>query len=79
MLSSYLNTISVSNTNAKINYTHAFDNVWHKNLFELLGKLNLYEKDVRLIHNIYWEQITCMQLNKYTNLKHRDAFSTGFI
>lgn len=46
------------NTNVKgctfmfINYTKAFE-VQHKELFELLGKLNLFRKDVKIIPNLY--------------------------
>lgn len=42
-------------------------------LSELLGKLNLYEGNIRIIYQIYWKQITSMQrgneLNKYVKIE----------
>lgn len=54
-----------NSTNAEIclcyiNYTKVFDKVQHKDLFELLGKLDLFGKDIRIIHSIYWKQTICI-------------------
>lgn len=52
------NQSELSNRNAKdvylcfINYTKAFNKVWHRNLFELLEKL--CRKDIRITDNIYY-------------------------
>lgn len=37
-------------------YSNLFDKVRRKDLFEMLGKLDPFGKDVRIIENLYWEQ-----------------------
>ncbi|XP_037779362.1 uncharacterized protein LOC119575898 [Penaeus monodon] len=36
-----------------IDYTKAFDKVQHEELFNMLRSLNLDEKDLRVLHNLY--------------------------
>ena len=45
-----------------IDYTKAFDNVKHDELFKLLSTLDINGKDLRLIRNLYWEQTACMRV-----------------
>ena len=44
-----------------IDYTKAFDKVKHEDLFEELGKLDLFEKDLRLLQSLYWSQSACVR------------------
>ena len=46
-----------------IDYTKAFDKVRHEQLFEELGKLDLYGKDLRLMQNLYWNQTACIRVD----------------
>lgn len=41
-----------------INYANAFDKVQHKEMFELLGNLDLFRNDIRIIQNS--EQTACI-------------------
>ena len=36
-----------------LDYTKAFDKVKHDNLFQILKKLNIDGKDLRLVRNLY--------------------------
>lgn len=38
-----------------IDYTEAFDKVRHKELLEILGKLDIHGKDLQIIYNLKWE------------------------
>lgn len=38
-----------------IDYTKAFDKVHHKELLELLSNHDIFEKDIRIIKNLYWQ------------------------
>jgi hypothetical protein len=53
--------------------TKAFDKVKHDNLFQILEKLDIDGKDLRLIRNLYWDQKSAMKVNndtsEYTNIK----------
>lgn len=45
----------------------AFDKFSQKELFKMLGKLDLFGEDIRRIQNSYWEQTTCKQVeNKFS-------------
>lgn len=37
-----------------IDYGKALDKVHHKELMKMLGKLDIFEKEIRVIQNIYW-------------------------
>jgi len=39
-----------------IDYTKAFDKVKHMELFEDLRNLDIYQKDLKLLANLYWNQ-----------------------
>ena len=41
----------------------AFDKVKHDNLFQILEKLDIDGKDLRLVRNLYWEQKGAMKVN----------------
>ena len=38
-----------------LDYKNAFDKVKHDNLFQILEKLDIDGKDLRLVRNLYWE------------------------
>lgn len=50
-----------------IGHIKAFDKAQHKDLFEQLRKLDLFEKDIRIILNIYWEQTTYIWIENGAN------------
>ncbi|CAF1369208.1 unnamed protein product [Adineta steineri] len=56
-----------------LDYTKVFDKVKHDSLFQILEKLDIDGKDLRLIRNLYWEQKAAMKVNndtsEYTNIK----------
>jgi hypothetical protein len=56
-----------------LDYTKAFDKVKHVNLFQILEKLDIDGKDLRLIRNLYWNQKDVMKVkndtSEYTNIK----------
>lgn len=43
-------------------YTKAFDKLLYKELFQLLGKFDLFIKYVRIIQNLFWEQTACIPI-----------------
>jgi hypothetical protein len=45
-----------------IDYTKAFDKVRHKEMINILKKLNFDGKDVRLIGNLYWDQTAAIKV-----------------
>ncbi|KAK3788180.1 hypothetical protein RRG08_056681 [Elysia crispata] len=51
----------------------AFDRVKHEGLFEMLGQLDIDEKDLRVLRNLYWDQTAAVrvggELSEYTNIK----------
>lgn len=40
-----------------IDYTKEFDKVRCRELLEILGNLDLFGKNIRIIQNLYWQQI----------------------
>ena len=56
-----------------LDYTKAFDKVKHGNLFQILEKLDIDGKDLRLVRNLYWDQKAAMRINddtsEYINIK----------
>ena len=38
-----------------LDYKNAFDKVKYDNLFQILEKLDIDGKDLRLVRNLYWE------------------------
>ena len=58
-----------------LDYTKAVNEVKHDLLFQILGKLDIDGKDLRLIRNIYWDQKAGMKVNndtdEYINIKNR--------
>ena len=56
-----------------IDFAKAFDKVKHDHLLDLLQKLNLDGKDLRVIWNLYWEQSACIRIgndySKFTKIK----------
>ena len=56
-----------------IDYTKAFDKVQHEELLEILGKLDIHGKDLRILRNLFWEQTACMRadndLGEYTRIE----------
>ena len=40
-----------------IDYTKAFDKLRHEEIMSILDSLNIDGKDLRIVRNIYWEQI----------------------
>jgi len=50
-----------------IDYTKAFDKVRHEDLFEDLGKLDIYGKDLRLLQSLYWNQSACIPICMHTD------------
>ena len=56
-----------------IDYSKAFDNVKHSELFEELKKLDIYRKDLRLLQSLYWNQFACIRVeaecSKYINIR----------
>lgn len=47
-----------------IDYANAFVMVQHKDLFET----NLFALDIRIIGNIYWQQIACIRVEKVLSM-----------
>ena len=47
-------------------YTKAFDNVKRDKLFQILEKLDVDGKDLRLIRNLYWDQNAAVKVNNET-------------
>ena len=56
-----------------IDYTKAFDRVQHDELLKMLMNLDLYEKDIHVIQNLYWDQSACIrienEMSEYTKIK----------
>jgi hypothetical protein len=56
-----------------LDYTKAFDKVKHDNLFQILEKLDIDGKDLRIIRNLYWDQKAAIRINNdtsgYTGIK----------
>ena len=53
-----------------IDYTKAFDKVRHEEIVNILEKLSLDGKDLRMIKNIYWEQTAAIRVeNEISSLK----------
>uniref|UniRef100_A0AAQ6A1U7 ribonuclease H n=1 Tax=Amphiprion ocellaris TaxID=80972 RepID=A0AAQ6A1U7_AMPOC len=53
-----------------IDYTKAFDKVKHEQLFDILEKLDLDGKDLRVIRNLYGEQSACIRIgNDFSQYK----------
>lgn len=40
------------------------DKVDHKKLLEVLGKLEIFGKDIRIIQNLYWKKTACKRIEK---------------
>lgn len=59
-----------------IQYAKVFDKVY-KELFELLSELDTFEKDIRIIHHLYWVQISSIwrenEFRKYTKIKRYET------
>lgn len=47
-----------------IDYIKAFHKVRHEELFEMLGKLDLFRKYIRTIQKSQCEQFTCIRIEK---------------
>ena len=45
-----------------IDYEKAFDRVRHTELVEILQRINLDGKDIRLITNLYWSQLAAVNI-----------------
>ena len=45
-----------------VDYSKAFDKVRHNALLKMLDKINIDDKDLRLLWNLYREQTACVQL-----------------
>lgn len=58
-----------------MDYVKLFDKIRQKDLFELLDKLDLFGKYIRIISNIYREQTPCIgmrnELNNYAKIKRK--------
>ncbi|CAF4310248.1 unnamed protein product, partial [Rotaria magnacalcarata] len=56
-----------------LDYTKAFDKVKHDSLFQILEKLDIDGKELRIIRNLYWDQKAAIQINNdtsdYTSIK----------
>ena len=56
-----------------IDYTKAFDNVKHNEIFNMLKELNIDGKDLRIIANMYWKQTAAIRIEnkigKYQQIK----------
>ena len=56
-----------------IDYSKAFDKIHHDKLMESLLKINVDGKNIRLISNLYWEQMAAIRINnentEYTKIK----------
>ena len=46
-----------------IDYTEAFDKVWHDEIIRQLTQLKIDGKDLWVIKNMYWEQTAAMQVD----------------
>ena len=54
-----------------IDYAKAFDKVRHEKLLKTLGDLDIDGKDIRLIRNLYWEQIAATRIDgEMSEFKH---------
>ena len=47
-----------------IDYEKAFDRVYHSRLIEILKTMDIDGKDIRLIQNLYWEQVAAIRLEE---------------
>ena len=45
-----------------IDYTEAFDKVRHETLMDILQKLDIDGKDLRLLRNLYWDQMAAVRI-----------------
>jgi hypothetical protein len=56
-----------------LDYRKAFDKVKHGNLFQILEKLDIDGKDLRLVRDLYWDQKAAMKVkddtSEYINIK----------
>ncbi|RUS72309.1 hypothetical protein EGW08_019932 [Elysia chlorotica] len=51
-----------------IDYSNAFDKVKHLELFKIQDQLNFDGKDLRILRNLYWEQVAEIRIDrKYTD------------
>ena len=50
-----------------IDYTKAFDKVRHEDLMHMLQNLDIDGKDLKLIHNLYWEQSAAERVDGETS------------
>ncbi|GFS05027.1 endonuclease-reverse transcriptase [Elysia marginata] len=51
-----------------IDYSKAFDKVKHSELFGILDQLNIDGKDLRILRNLYWEQVAGISIGgEYTD------------
>ena len=46
-----------------IDYSKAFDKVRHEDLFQMLSKLDIDGKDLRILSNLYWKQKATVRVN----------------
>lgn len=61
-------------------YLKALDMEQDKEILEILGMVDLYQKYIQVISNVYWEQIACVQIeNAKMWYKTRMHSLTGFI
>ena len=53
-----------------IDYTKAFDKVKHEEIFNILENLDMDEKDLRIIKNLYWKQTAAVRMdNEVSNFQ----------
>ena len=50
-----------------IDYSKAFDKVRHEDLFNILSSLNIDAKDMRILINLYWEQLAAIRIENETS------------
>lgn len=69
----------------KVYHEKAFNKLCQSELFKLLGKLDLFGKDIRIIQNLYWEKSVRIQIEntfgKETRLErvyNKNVFSLDF-
>jgi hypothetical protein len=46
-----------------IDYTKAFDKVKHNKMLEIMNRINIDGKDLRIIKNLYWEQTAAVRID----------------
>ena len=46
-----------------IDYSKAFDKVRHEDLFQMLNKLDIDGKDLRILSNLYWRQTATVRID----------------